>query len=123
MSEPQASLPAGAPAKCSQPERRATVRYPAKLRTSWRLYGGQTGDRWSVAVRDISINGIGLVFSFRIECDTLLVVKVQTANENFSRPLLVRVRHVTAHADGSWLVGCTFVRKLSAAALQSLLES
>jgi hypothetical protein len=33
--------------------------------------------------------------------------------EATSKQMLVRVRRVTPQADGSWLVGCNFVKKLT----------
>jgi hypothetical protein len=33
--------------------------------------------------------------------------------ESSSQAMLVRVRRVTPQSDGTWLVGCTFVKRLS----------
>jgi hypothetical protein len=102
-------------------ERRASVRYACDLETSWRVYGTRTGDWWTVSVQDISVAGIGLISNFRLNSGTILVVKLQSTNQSFSRPLLARVSRATVQSDGKWVIGCSFVRKLSDDELQALL--
>lgn len=105
-----------------QRERRASVRYPCNLQPSWRELGSNRGFSRIGKVHDISAAGIGLVVERLIKPGTVLVVHLQTIDQRLTRPLPMRVMHATAQPEGTWLVGCEFVRKLSNEDLQSLLR-
>ncbi|HXG10762.1 MAG TPA: PilZ domain-containing protein [Gemmataceae bacterium] len=101
-------------------ERRARVRYPVDLDTSFRSLG-QSKDEGSMArVWDISTLGISLLLDRRIEPGTTLVVEL-TKRPAISRVLLSRVKHATEHQNGSWVIGCEFIGALTDSELQALL--
>ena len=95
-------------------ERRRAVRFECKRRNSWRVFATTTCSSGEGAVNDISVNGISLSVDSALRPGMFLDLSLSSADgEGFSRPMLVRVRRVTPQADGSWLVGCNFVKKLT----------
>ncbi len=64
---------------------------------------------WGATVRDISSGGVGLSLCFPFRPGTYLAIDVQ-GEEN--KTLLGRVVHVEDQADGTWFVGCEFVKPL-----------
>jgi hypothetical protein len=101
-------------------ERRAWIRYPRRLLTLWGLFGTRQED-WTAELRDVSQTGLGLVVNRSFAPGTVLSVRVQTAGHQYTRTMLVRVKHAAAQPDGDWLIGCTFVVKLKEAELRELL--
>ncbi len=92
-------------------DRRATVR---------RLCGGEAVSRsldspatlcWGAQVRDISAGGIGLVLCFPFKPGTCLAIDL-AGPEGAPRTVLARVVHVHDQTDGTWVLGCEFVRPL-----------
>jgi hypothetical protein len=73
-----------------------------------------------VKLRDVSRSGIGLILNCRPPVASTLVIKLQTPTQHLSRPMLLRVEHVTDQGDGTWVVGCSFVRKLREEELEAL---
>jgi hypothetical protein len=120
MSRPVGNV-AATPGKLPAVERRAWVRYPRKLVTMWQLLGvGE--EHWTAEVQDLSLNGVGLVINRSFPPATVLTVRLRNSTCTYERSALVRVQHCTAHPDGDWLVGCTFVVKISADELHQLLS-
>jgi hypothetical protein len=104
-------------------EKRNTPRLPCSLETSYReLVTGRVGSRLG-KVQNISRGGIGLLCERWIKPGSVLILTLRDANQKPFRPMVMRVLHATATEDGRWLVGGTFVRKLSAAEFRGLLES
>jgi hypothetical protein len=100
-------------------ERRRAVRFECKRRNSWRLFATTTCSSGEGTVNDISVNGISLSLDSALRPGMFLDLSLSSDDgEAFSRPMLVRVRRVTPQADGSWLVGCNFVKKLTAEELR-----
>jgi len=63
-------------------------------------------------VRDISLNGIGLVLAQKVAIGTLLVIDLLNQSRGFSRTMMVRVVHVTP-VNGGYLVGGDFTAPLT----------
>jgi hypothetical protein len=103
-------------------DRRTAERYPCNLKPSWRSWGKPGGESWSAAINDISTTGISLLINYWMKPGTVLVIKLQNSNHRLTRPLPVRVMHATERADGEWLIGCAFVRRLSEPELQAILQ-
>jgi hypothetical protein len=76
---------------------------------------------FSVRVRNISSGGLGLVADHRIERGTLLSVLLPCKDEIGSRRLVVSVKTADPLADGEWMIGGEFARKLSPLELLALL--
>lgn len=109
-------------------ERRASVRYPCKKKTSCDLhtsiYPHDTESRlsWDATIQDLSTTGVSLVVARRFEPKTEVSVLLESRNRSFSRSILVRVERVQRAASGSgWEVGGRFVEELSKKDLQRLL--
>jgi hypothetical protein len=77
--------------------------------------------QWSARVHDLSAGGVGLLLPRRFERGTVLAVELQTSTASPSRLLLARVMHATARAGRGWLVGCAWVRGLTADQLREVL--
>lgn len=60
-----------------------------------------------IKVRDVSMQGIGLLSSRRIEPGTQLAIVLENKARGFSKTVLVRVTHATPQG-GAFLVGGTF---------------
>ena len=96
------------------PERRRAVRFECKRRNSWRLFGAATCCSGAGTVNDVSAHGLSLVVDSVLRPGMFLDLSLMTdREESSSQAMLVRVRRVTPQSDGTWLVGCTFVKRLS----------
>jgi hypothetical protein len=93
-------------------DRRAAERYPVNNDATCPFLSPVAEDYGTVKIRDISMQGIGLLMSRRIEPGALLAVVMANPARGFSKTVLVRVAHVTALAGG-FVVGCTFVTPLT----------
>ncbi|MCS6852176.1 MAG: PilZ domain-containing protein [Gemmataceae bacterium] len=102
-------------------ERRHWVRYPCNLETLYQPGDGRLDQRWWFAkVRDISGHGIGLVLGRRFSPGTHLTLALHSPAQQFSRTLEVVVVHAQPHAEGGWLIGCSFVSVLTPQELQAV---
>jgi PilZ domain len=103
-------------------ERRRAVRFECQRRNSWRLFATTTCSSGQGTVNDISVSGISLSVDSALRPGMFLDLSLASPDgEGFSQPMLVRVRRVTPQADGSWLVGCKFVKKLTEEELRAWL--
>src|SRR5437016_780425 len=75
---------------------------------------------WPGTLRNISAGGIGLVLQRRFEPRSGLAVELPDLNGS-SVTVFVRVIHATAQANGTWLLGCSFVSPLSEERLSAIL--
>ena len=73
-----------------------------------------------VKIRDVSTTEIGFLSARPYERGTALFISVQEDGPNRSPILVAKVVHATPAEDGSWLVGCKLMRRLSEAAVQGL---
>jgi hypothetical protein len=90
------------------------VRFECQRKNSWRLFATTTCSSGQGTVNDISVNGISLSVDSALRPGMFLDLSlVGEDGEGLSQPMLVRVRRVTPQADGTWLVGCNFVKKLT----------
>jgi hypothetical protein len=103
--------------------RRELDRHPCHLKAQWRCLGSEEDNLHTADVQDISHHGVGLVVNGCLQRGNVLRVTLHGVPERLARPLLVRVRRVTAHPGGSWMIGCTWVTKLDQEALQALREA
>lgn len=76
-------------------------------------------DLGSVKIRDVSMNGVGLLVERRVEVGSLLVVGLVNQAKGFAQTLIVQVTHVTP-AAGGFLVGGTFLTPLTYQEMTSL---
>ncbi len=102
-------------------ERRAAERHECNIQTEGCQLGSLGSKSWAATVKNISATGVALILRHRVKPGTVLVIKFQSGNLNLSRPIPIRVMHVQPQAEGAWLHGCAFVRKLREEDLHSLL--
>src|SRR5689334_19160488 len=65
-------------------------------------------DRCLAQVRDISLGGIILTVSRKLDSGTLLRVEVQNSMGKVPLTLLARVIQITTRSEGQWVVSCCF---------------
>ena len=93
-------------------DRRAAERYPVNADTSCPFLSPVVEEFGSVRIRDVSMQGIGLLVSRRVEQGGLLTLVLENRSRGFSKTVLVRVIHVTSMGTG-YLVGGSFVTPLT----------
>jgi hypothetical protein len=103
-------------------ERRTAPRYRCTLEGYYRPLGDDTSWLWWLAtVVDISVKGVCLLLTRKLEPDTLLSIELENTTSHYQRTLLARVVHVTGQPGKGWRVGCAFAKPLSEDELQPLL--
>src|SRR5262249_49129525 len=117
----QEKLTPGVRAPTAALERRAAARF-ASVREASCSPLAERQTVLPVRVRDVSANGIGLVSRRRFERGTILLLQVKEEGDASSPLLVGKVVHVTAQADGDWLVGCALIRALAHADLRALAD-
>ena len=93
-------------------ERRAALRHPVNMEALSRPLDGQDGIWWGATVRDMSTTGIGLALCYPFRPGTYLAIDLQ-GPAGTGRTLLTRVIQVHDQTDGTWHVGCEFVKHLT----------
>ena len=104
------------------PERRASKRHPCGPAVLALLHLDGRHATLEAAACDLSEGGIGLSLPYPLEVGAVVVLRLSGRDPANSTLMPARVAHVTEEPDGSWRVGCTFDRRLTAETLQSLLK-
>lgn len=124
MPTPKTSEMTAAPTAPPRRGCRVYERHECDLKTSCQppsFLGGQE-PHWSGEVRNISQDGLALVLRRRYEKGTGLAVELPGSDPQRPFTVFVRVIHVLAQPDGSWLLGCAFVSRLSEEEVRDLAE-
>jgi hypothetical protein len=100
------------PCALAEFERRASSRRDAAMEALSRPVEGQDAIWWGATVRDLSTTGIGLTLCFPFRPGSFLAVDL-LGPLGGNRTLLTRVIHTRDQADGTWHVGCEFVKPLA----------
>jgi c-di-GMP-binding flagellar brake protein YcgR len=100
-------------------ERRAVVRYLCDRQVTYRPL--LTRERLRARVRNISVDGIGLLLSDAIDRGTEIAIELQSLDPDIPLTLVARVVHATRESNGSWLVGCKFLTRPTEEHLLALL--
>ena len=93
-------------------DRRQAERYSVNANTACPFVSPVAEDFGPVRIRDVSMSGVGLLVSRRVEPGALLAVTLTNQAKGFSKTVLVRVTHCTTQAGG-FLVGGTFAAPLT----------
>ena len=93
-------------------ERRASVRHAVNMEALSRPLDGQDTIWWGATVRDISGSGVGLTLCYPFRAGTYLAIDLQ-ASGGSAKTLLTRVVHAVDQSDGTWHIGCEFVKPLT----------
>jgi hypothetical protein len=64
-------------------------------------------------VRDVSIQGIGLIAKQPFVSGSAFVIEAGPSGKGLPMKLTATVRHATTLPDGQWLLGCIFSRQLT----------
>jgi hypothetical protein len=88
-------------------DRRVAERFPVNASTSCSFVSPVVEDFGAAKIKNISMDGIGLLVARSVEPGSLLAVSLSNPTRAFAKTLLVRVAHVTPD-HGSYLVGGTF---------------
>ena len=102
-------------------ERRQSDRRECRLDATARPLDTQDTIVWGAGIRDVSASGIGLTLCFPFRAGTYLAVDLH--GKTPGKPgltVLSRVVEVRDQNDGSWHVGCEFVKPLSAGEFETL---
>jgi hypothetical protein len=103
-------------------ERRTAPRYRCTLEGYYRPLGDENGWLWWLAtVVDVSVKGVGLIITRKLEPDTLLTIELENPTSHHQRTQLARVVHASSQPGKGWRVGCAFAKALSEEELQALL--
>jgi hypothetical protein len=106
----------------TQAERRRAVRFRCRRKNAWRLFAAATSSGGTGIVSDISLLGVSLIVDAPLRAGMFLELNlVDEDDAGSSQPMLVRVRRATRQTDGNWLLGCSFVKKLTQAELSAWL--
>jgi hypothetical protein len=76
---------------------------------------------WKARIRDISRGGISLMLRGSFPAGSLLDIDLPDGNRGVHRRQ-VRVVRTESHDGYNWVIGCTFLDRLSEAELESLLR-
>jgi hypothetical protein len=106
--------PAAIPPAASRPAAgaRAAERFPVNGGTSCAFAHPVVEAAGTVRVRDVSMDGVGLLLDRRVEVGSLLVVGLANPAKGLAKTVLVRVAHVTP-SGGAYLVGGSFLTPLT----------
>jgi hypothetical protein len=99
--------------------RRSTERFPVNATTSCSFLSPVVEDFGPAKIKNISMDGIGLLLAQRLEPGTLLAVSLSNSARSSTKTALVRVAHVTPD-HGTFLVGGTFTTPLTYEELSKL---
>jgi c-di-GMP-binding flagellar brake protein YcgR len=103
-------------------DRRRGERIRCNHKARWRISGTRSAGSGKATLHDISRDGISLVVHSLPKCGTILDVSVERGpDQSYFLPQPVRVRHVKAQPNGTWLLGCRFTKRLGKEEFESLL--
>ena len=100
-------------------DRRATERFPINTDSSCPFVSQVVEIIASVRIKDISMEGIGLLMSRPLEAGTMLAITLSNPARSFTKVVLMRIVHVTPQV-GIYLVGGKFTSPLTYQELTSL---
>jgi hypothetical protein len=102
-------------------ERRAMRRFPSRLKMQARLSRATEEGTWLATVRNISLEGIGLLVNRPIKAGMFLTLELPVQPPMMRKPILIKVMHAKAHTGNKWWnVGGAFIRKLTKEELDAL---
>ena len=96
-------------------DRRAAERMAVNSQANCTFAGRIAEDIGPARVRDVSMTGVGVILTRRVEVGSLITISIAAAANaatKFSKTMLVKVAHVTT-VPGGFLIGGTFVEPLT----------
>jgi hypothetical protein len=102
-------------------DKRSSTRFTSALEALSRPLDAPETICWGASIHDISNGGVGLKLCYPFKRGTYLAIDLVSPNGN-NRALLGRVVHVhDQFSDGTWLVGCEFVKQLTDSEVELLI--
>jgi hypothetical protein len=101
------------------PERRASERLSVSSEVACAFVAPVVETFGAAKIKNISLDGIGLIVGQRVEPGSLLAATLTNAARGFTKTLLIRVAHATPQPGGC-LVGGTFETPLTYQELTNL---
>jgi hypothetical protein len=92
-------------------DRRVSERIPVSAGTTC-AFAGRVEELGPVKIRDVSMQGIGLVLMKTVAVGSSLVITLSKADKAFAKTMLVKVAHVTP-ITGAFFVGGSFAEPLT----------
>ena|SRR5437016_3889811 len=93
-------------------ERRASERFPVSADAVCEFVSPVVEDFGPARIKDLSMDGLGILLTRRVEPGTLLTITLANRARHFAKTVLVRVIHATPFSS-SCLVGGTFTVPLT----------
>lgn len=100
-------------------DRRAAERMAVSAAAGCTFAGQVSEEIGPVKLRDVSMNGVGLLLSRRVEVGDLLVLTLANPAQKLAKMVLVRVAHVTP-VPGGFLIGGTLTEPFTYQELTAL---
>ncbi len=94
-------------------EKRHAARQSCAIEATSRPMEVGDGMAWGGTVKDVSAGGLKLGLCFPFSPGTYLAVDLQSPTGSLNRTLVCRVVHVHDDADGTWILGCEFIKPLT----------
>jgi PilZ domain len=120
MSHLEALVQSVRAAKVLEMDQRASVRHACSLNAMSHPIDALETISWGATVHDISTHGIGIALCYPFRAGTYLAVDLPTT-DGMVRTVLVRVVHARDRFDGTWHLGCEFVKPITESDLQMLI--
>jgi hypothetical protein len=103
-------------------ERRAAPRSMYTTKALCRLSMPPREDSWVAEIRDLSVQGVGVVARVKFEPGTLPAIELRSPNWQFLIPRRIHIVRATPLPDGHWSLGGRFTMELTPNELIKLLR-
>ena len=100
-------------------DRRAVERFPASASASCTFVSPVVEDFGPVKIKNVSLEGVGLLLGRSVEPDTLLAVTLANVGKGFAKTVLVRVVYAQPQPGGC-MVGGNFLTPITYEELTAL---
>src|ERR1700730_3837051 len=100
-------------------DRRSAERFPASIEATCLFASPVVEDFGPVKIKNVSLEGVGLLLSRKVETGTLLAVTLANTGKGFAKTVLVRVIHAQDQPGGC-VVGGNFVTPITYEELTAL---
>jgi hypothetical protein len=94
-------------------DRRHATRRQCCVEATSRSAESTDGMSWGGIVKDVAVGGLKLGLCFPFRPGTYLAVDVQPRNSAEAHTVVCRVVHVQDRKDGTWDLGCEFLKPLT----------